>query len=593
MIMEKQHMNRIFLFVLLCLPAMVFSQNQADSLKQKHSESVTIYGTSRPVIRQAYKINMSPQLPVIKSQTSIAMRQFTDVLFPTAIHLQEIKPANISATISEKNWHNLLSLGMGSRISPYAEFFHSAGKKNAYLINFHLKHFSSFKNIKNYLPSPRSNSLAAFSYDKYFSYHVLEINAAYDLKTNRYYGFNTTLDTLQYNKNDSLLKQAYHKATLAFDYSSIYKNFDKIHHHITLAGTYFYDRYGTSELNARLDFDLHKSFQVTRLFNHQQLGLEGGYSYYKNQTKYQEQLNHFVRAMPYFDARYGVLSFKTGFNAEWLKLTGSTGAAFHFYPYLRFNVKIINNSLGAFGGLTGGMEKNSRVRLTEENPYLNSFENDYRWQNTKWRYYAGLRGNIAKRLDFEVMAQVRRFDNMVFYTYQSFLPWFYNFSNQAYYRPFKNEFSLAYYNGKVWDFTGSLRWSNSPVLNLWLKGDYHKYDLDFDRKPYYKPLLEVNLGISYLINKKIKPWAEIYYEGKRWAMMQSYGGIWPFNTSVWPDPNYKLDAYVDVNLGTNYQVNKQFSTFVKITNLLNKHYFRFNDYPVAGLEVMAGISYKF
>ena len=76
------------------------------------------------------------------------------------------------------------------------------------------------------------------------------------------------------------------------------------------------------------------------------------------------------------------------------------------------------------------------------------------------------------------------------------------------------------------------------------------------------------------------------YVGKRWATMQMSYPVLSSNI-------YELDAYTDINLGVEYQLNKQFSAFVRATNLLNKQYLRFNNYPVAGLEIMLGVSYKF
>jgi len=586
--MKQQNLKQLFVFLLLFLPVMAFSQSNADSLKQKHSESVTIYGTSRPVIRQAFKINSKPQLLVFKTQPTNVLFNLSENAFPTIIQLKAIKPASIHIGGREKIWGNFLKLGIGSRISPYAEFFHSAGKENSYQFNVHLKHFSSFKNLKNYLPSPYSHSLAELSFDKYFRYHILSFAASYDLRTNRYYGHNTALDTLVLNKKDTLLRQTYQKATVAIDFSSIYKNFDKLHQSISLGSTYFIDRYGTSEWLARLGLDVHKAFRVSNIFDHQQLGLEGGYKYYKNQTKYNSEVDHFARIMPYFDARYGLLSFKTGINLEWLK---QSQGVLHFYPYLSFKVTLLPQSLSFFGGWNGGLEKNSRVKLTEENPFLNSFQNNYQWQNTRWKFYAGLQGNIAKRLGFEFRASRSSFRNMALFDYPYLLwlamPTFYPTAYEAYYLPYKNEFSIIYTNGKVWDFSGSLSWSNSTTLKLWLKGAYHQYQLDYGQKPYYKPLQSVSLGASFRVNDKIKPWFEVYYEGKRWARSPSYF-IGNLNGNV-----YQMEPYVDINLGLDYQLNKQSYVFGKITNLLNKHYYRFNEYPVMGFEVMLGVSYRF
>jgi len=101
----------------------------------------------------------------------------------------------------------------------------------------------------------------------------------------------------------------------------------------------------------------------------------------------------------------------------------------------------------------------------------------------------------------------------------------------------------------------------------------------------------MRLGISYQI-KKIKPWVEVNFMGSRWAEKEQQGIAWFVSTNS-QSPYYKLDRYFDINLGAEYHIDKQLSGFIRVTNLLNKHYYRFEEYPVAGLEIMVGIRYRF
>ncbi len=587
--MEKYSLSGLVLGIILLMSSWAFGQSKPDSLRQKHTENVTIYGTSNPVIRQAEKINRKPLIPKIKAPSTDFLSPFTAIKFPTSIRLKPIKPFPVKVNAGETSWNSYLTGGLGSRISPYVEFFNWGGKKNRYHYQAHIRQFSTFKNIKDYLPSPYSQLLAELDGTKYFRYHMLSMHASYGFRAIRYYGYNTSLDTVAFDQNDSLFKQNYHLANLAIDFSSIYKNFDKLHHTFKLNGNYFYDRYGSSEGNLTFNFDLHKAFHVTRLFDHQQLGWEGEYAFYDNKTRYLQQSDHHVRMMPYFDARYGMLNFKAGIRMDWLRQLQST---FHFYPYLRVNLELVKNSLGLFGGIEGGLDKNSRAELSRKNPYLNTFENDYRWQNTKWKVYAGFKGNVAKRLDFSFSAMRSGFENRVFFDYSVLyygtgpFPLYYSAANLSYYNFRKNEFVLKYANGKSWTFEGSLNWSNSPVLNVWVKGRYRQFDLEYDMYPLYQPSTNISIGASTNILGKYTPWIEVIYVGKRWATMQMSYPVLSSNV-------YELNAYTDINVGVEYQLNKQFSAFARVTNLLNKQYFRFNNYPVAGLEIMLGVSYKF
>jgi len=590
--MRIVRINKFLLLVFgILLVSTVFGQNKADTLKQKNNESVTIYGTSRPVTAEALKISLRPQAPALEISTVPLATGFPDMKVPASIQLKAIKPSlQIRVSQQVKNWKNLLTLGLGSRISPLLEYFYSGGKPKKYLLTVHLFHHSSFLNIKNYLPSPYTYSKAGISYDKYFRYHVLAISSSYRISTNRYYGYNTAGDTLHFDKNDPSLKQYYQLATFGVKYASSYRYIYKLHHLFRANSYYLSDRHGMSEFNTHFYFDLHKGFRVSKIFNHQQLGLEGDFDYYRNsasllQARYRTLQDYYVRVLPYFDARYGIFSFKAGLNFEWLK---QKEARLHFYPYLHVNVNVAPGVFSFFGGVDGGLKKNSLLDLSRLNPYLNSEQNQFYWENTKFEAFGGFRGNIARRFGFEVRAAYRKFSNMAYFDY------LYYFMNSFRNSPFsnlmiKNQFYVFYAKGNVFDLTGSLTYGNTPNLDIWLKGEYHKYSVERYVKLYYKPLFSMRLGASYLINKKVKPWVEVFYMGKRLASHSVYG----FSNCVFLNSDYYLSRYFDIDLGMDYHIDRQLTGFFRITNLLNKQYFRYNGYPVAGLEVMVGIRYRF
>ena len=584
-------------FGILLSSATVLGQNRADTLKQKHNESVTIYGSSRPVTGQALKVARKPRVPALEMAMVPITAEFSDIKVPTIVQFKEIKPSSHIPTVQQISpWNNLLTLGLGSRISPLLEYFYSGGKPKKYQLTIHLLHHSSFLNIKDYLPSPYTYSKAGVSFNKYFRYHMLSVQGDYRISTNRYYGYNTNGDTLNYDENNASLKQYYQLADFGVKFASNYRSNYKLHHLFRANTYYLSDKHGMSEIHAHFDFDLHRGFKVSDIFNHQQLGLEGGFDFYKNTATglaegYQTNRDYYVRVLPYFDAVYGIFSFKAGMNFEWLK---QDEGKLHFYPYLHVNANVAPGVFSFFGGIGGGLKKSSMLDLSRENPYLASMQKDFEWENTKFEAYGGFRGNIARRFGFEFRAGYRNFSDMAYFDHG--VNYYINpFSTAVYpagngqYLPLINDFYVYYANGHVFDLSGSLTYANTPNLDIWLKGEYHNYSLEYDVKPLYKPLFNIRLGASYLINKKVKPWLEINFMDRRWAAKQ--------NVCAWYCPpsgnKYYLDQYFDINLGADYHIDKQLSGFLRVTNLLNEHYFRYDNYPVAGLEVMIGVRYRF
>jgi outer membrane receptor protein involved in Fe transport len=144
-----------------------------------------------------------------------------------------------------------------------------------------------------------------------------------------------------------------------------------------------------------------------------------------------------------------------------------------------------------------------------------------------------------------------------------------------------NRFTIIVDNGSRIRFSGELTYSFGEELKLWLNGFYNNYSLDNLSQAYHEPLSMVGIGGSYLIKKKVNVWAEIYYYGKRYA----------FDNNTTND--IELDAFADINLGVDYLVNERLTIFVNGTNLLNQNYERFYNYPVQGIQVMAGVGFRF
>ena len=591
----------IWVGVLMMATTTVHAQNKADTVKQKHTESVVIYGSSKPVTGQALKIGRKPKVPALQMSTVPLAARLSNPTVPTNFAFKEVKPGRpVAFSAKEQVWNNLLTFGLGSRISPLLEYFYSGGKPKKYLLTVNLRHHSSFLNIKDYLPSPYTASLAGGSYDKFFRYHVLSVHGQYEIRTNRYYGWKHEGDTNTYDTDDPRLKQYYQTASFGIKFASNYRTQYKLNHLFRADGYYLWDRHGMSETNYRFDFDLHKGFRVTQIFNHQQLGIQGGFDYYKNETTAIPQndvvnSDYYGRFLPYFDARYGIFSFKAGLNLEWLK---QQQGKLHFYPYVHVNVNVAPGIFSFFAGVKGGLQKNSLRTLSRINPFLSSELIDFRWENTKFEAYGGFRGNILRHFGFEMRAGYRSFSDMalfdhVQYTFIGPYPNVYNAQGKLI--PFKDDFAVYYANGHVFDLSGSLTYGNTPHLDMWLTGTYHSYSLKNSLKPLYKPLVEFKLGTAYVAGK-ITPWVEVYYMGHRWAHRLPYYN--PYSSAVYPTANnlpfeYTLDDYFDLNLGVKYRIDRQLSAFIRVTNLLNKQYDLFDEYPVNGLEIMVGVRYRF
>lgn len=545
---------------------------QQGTLNRDHNEQVTIIGTYDPTINAAYKINLKPEIPEVITQKPDFTFRSLDIKQPTTVEPGQIQPARLRATKKIQVYNNYLKAGFGSWLSPYLNFYHSSGKKNNNRLNFLFNHVSSFKDIPDYSPSPFSNTKVSIGYDKKLGKSILSAGATYGLDTYRYYGFIPTdypLDSI----TDKYLKQMFNLVRANVGLRSNNKKSDSFEYDINLATYYYFDKWKTSNFDLGLDFDIAKPFEAGKSGNYQKAGIRGEIKFGINKDSVNTSNDIILTGIPYYNARFGIINVNVGLNFSYLMADSSV---FHFYPIVDVAVNIVPEALTIYAGVDGGMVKNSFYSLTQINPWSSSII-PVKWQNNKVKVYAGLRGNIARQLGFNFEVSWLNFENM---------PFFVNVSdNPVWGRAVPlNKFTAVFDNGKVFTISGELNYAIGEELKIWLGGAYNIYTLDSLTKPYHKPISKINFGASYLIKKKVNVWAEFIASGKRFAQG---------NFTALGATEIELDGFFDINAGVDVYITDSFSVFVKGTNLLNKNYQLFYNYPVQGLQVIGGIGFRF
>ncbi len=458
----RQTFTGLFVFLLV---QTVFAQQQ--NLDRDHNEQVTIIGSFDPTINQAYKINVKPeQKPLSFTKPDFTFRSMESNV-KTEIKASQVKPLTIRGDKRVKVYNNYLKAGFGSQLSPLLDFYHSSGKVGSYRFNTVVRSFSSFANIAGYSPSPYSNNKVAVDFEKYSKYHTLDLGLEYGLNTNRYYGFKPDDFPLVTIPDDEDLKQNFNLIRANIGVKSKYKNRNKLHHAVNLSGYYYFDRHGASETNASLDFDFHKGFDLTDVLDYQNLGLEGEATYFGNKDSVRSTTDFLMTASPYFKAKYGILAFGVTLRFSYLNADASS---FHFYPVIDLSVAAIPEALVLYAGLDGNIQKNSYLDLTTENSYFTPYgipDTNLRWQNSKIIAFGGLRGNIVKKLGYNVEVRWSKFEDMAFFVNSARY-----YGNLVGYGP-ANKFTILYDDGSRLTVKGELSYAVDSYLNVWAGGEYN------------------------------------------------------------------------------------------------------------------------
>lgn len=553
----------------LLLFSIIPAQTQTS---EGHNEQVTIVSSYDPSINQAFKLNTTPDALIFNIEKPEFSYQALNIDQPTEITLNPIKPVVINADKRVSVTKNSLRAGVGSLFSPYLDFFHSSGQKNSYRFDAHLYHLSTFRNIEQYSPSPASNTSASLTYKKFFGYHIFDVGFDYSLKTNRYYGFKPD-DYPGWSENDDKLKQMFNLARVNLTLSSNYRNNKKLFHKINVEAYYYFDKFKTSETNAKVNFDIHKNFKVTDVLNYQELGLSGNVSYFQNIDSLLTNNDILASVTPYFKANYGIFNFHIGLN---FNVLNTDNTKFYFYPIIDINMNLVPDVLTIFGGVDGRVQKNSFLTLSELNPWVGSTV-PLKWDHS-YNFYGGIRGNIAQKVNFSAQVSWEKFNNIFFFV---------NVPDDTTINylisvPF-NKFGVLYDKGSKFTIGGELTFAAGDKVNILLGAKFNSYSLDSLDKPYQKPTSVVKLGVSFLATSKIRIWSDVYYYGLRTAL----------DLSTSTPTEVDMDSFIDLNIGVDYKLTDQFSVFLSLTNLLNKKYQRYYHYPVHGIQVMGGVMYKF
>lgn len=276
------------------------------------------------------------------------------------------------------------------------------------------------------------------------------------------------------------------------------------------------------------------------------------------------------------------LKFVYGLDADANNSTNN----FYIYPAVTASYRLLNNFAIAYAGIEGELVQNSYYGFVEENPFVSP---TLTIQPTDKQYdsYIGLRGQLFANLSYNIKGS---------YTAENRKPLF-NLNPQnisrtdedSYY--FGNSFELFYDDVKTLGVFGELNIDVNRNFTLSLNGKYYNYNTETGNPAWNLPEFQGSLFLDYQIGEQWYLRANLFYVGERQDFSQiAQLGVQPadFLTTI-----ITLDGYFDANAHLGYRASDQLSFFVKAANIANKNYQRWANFPVQGLQLLGGATYKF
>ncbi len=249
----------------------------------------------------------------------------------------------------------------------------------------------------------------------------------------------------------------------------------------------------------------------------------------------------------------------------------------YVYPNFLATYKLFKYDFNMFASVTGGLDQNSYRSASEQNVFVApalATSPTSRVYDAK----AGINGSLLNALGFEFYVNAKNEEDFAFFVPNANLTGV-TTSQKGY--EYGNAFLYDYGDLKTTTFHGALQFDIDKKYGIALEVDYSNYSVSGQQEAWYLPELQGALKGYYVFTPQWKASSKLFFTGEREA----------FDTIT--QSSQTLDSYVDLNVQLDYQINKQWSAFVKGKNITNQPYERWLNYNVQTAQGLIGVRYNF
>ncbi|MHA7128507.1 TonB-dependent receptor [Algoriphagus namhaensis] len=285
---------------------------------------------------------------------------------------------------------------------------------------------------------------------------------------------------------------------------------------------------------------------------------------------YQENRNY-LAIRPSVSYRYEDFTFEAGVNiiSENDSIEGKSND-FRIFPKLKAQYQFADE-FGFFAEFSGDVHRQTYLNFVRENPFLGP--ND-RLLNTVNNYHveAGIEGQFNEVFNYRGAINLDRFNQLHFFVNSS---------------PDASRFDIVYDDkSTVVTVEGELGLKLSETYRLASNLKLYQYSLNQLEEAWHRPVWELG------INNQLKPVDRLLIQ----ANLNFMGGIRAPLTPVQEGvatPFTTLKTIADIQLMADFGITDRLSVFAQGNNLLNGNNIRWRNYPVRGVQLVGGLSFKF
>lgn len=566
--------KRIVLFSIATI--LLFNLSMFSQEKELDPEVVNIVKPYTPTISDAFKVKETPEL---NDSISTTKKEVKYSIFSVPV-ASTFTPSKGKATTVEKTkpiklYDNYATLGFGNYTSILGEFYSNFEISRTDNVGFFFRHNSSQGDIKDVkLDNKYYDTSLDANYTSRQKDATYRLDAGVEHQLYNWYGVPDAVYTQEPNVQidpQQTYIGGYAGGSIALD--------DSYFERAGLNIRYLGDAFSSSEFNATLKPEF--SFPLENLT----LKVDGDIDYLsgsfdKNYTNTSAIKYSYLNAglAPSITFVNDDLSVSLGVAAYVSLDSENSNTDFSLYPRLNASYRLLDETVIVYGGAEGGLQQNSYYNFKEENPFVSPTLNV---APTKKLYegFGGVKGKLSNSVAYNVRASYGKDENRALFQA--------NFINllapglEGY--QFGNSFNVVYDDVNTLAFFAELKVEVSNTFTLGINGTYNNYSTDLQNEAWNLPDLKASIFSNFNITEKLYGGASLFYVGERQDLYAD-----PFTTQ-----EITLDGYVDANINFGYRFTDRLSVFVKGSNLFGDNYEKWLNYPVQGIQGLAGVTYKF
>jgi hypothetical protein len=536
------------LFIALCVS--LSATAQPDTSKP----SIDITSAYKPVLRNAVKINFSgSQLAADTTKPRMTYNIPAQNLFysyqPVALRpLALAQDTNLY--LGNRRY---LKAGFGSFSTPYLDAGVSFGDGKKSLINLYANYIGSKGNIEN----QDYSHLNVKGTGSFFT-PKNEIYGSVALRNDNYYlyGYDHTL--FQYDKKD--IRQQFQDVTVTAGFRNTVSTRFLLSYNPNVKLNFFTNVNKATETNIMVNIPVEKKFgeQFTV-----KVDFKGQFTNYSTRGLIPDNVNignNVIQFAPSVLYSKPLFKIHAGITPTW------ENGNYIILPDVFFEAQLKEKVFMLQGGVIGRVTQNTYRHLTNLNPYLLPVSSQI--NTTETEYYGGIKASIGPHFNFSAKAGwISYRDIPLFINDTAFDGKTYSVSNESRMNNLRIHGDFSYINQDKFTLNGGV------TLNGYTGMQTHSRA--WNTLPF-----EARASLRWWAFQKLVLKSDLYIFG---------GG----NSLAKGNTSKSFGGGTDLSAGAEYQINKQFSAWIDVNNVLNDTYQRWMNYPVYGLNLMGGIIIRF